>query len=88
MIIGGSGNNLGVILGAFIVMLLWGQAENLGPMLVQSLVAMMPEGPVKQQIIDSAVQMRLPLVGIALLVVLRYAPKGLIPEKLNVRGSR
>ncbi|ARQ13227.1 branched-chain amino acid ABC transporter permease protein (plasmid) [Rhizobium etli] len=81
VILGGSGNNWGAVLGALIVMLIWGQAENLGPALFQLFTAPLAEGPLKAHLIDTAVQMRLPMVGLMLLLVLRFSPRGLLPEK-------
>lgn len=81
VILGGSGNNWGSVLGALIIMLLWDEAENIGPMLFGFLTAGLPDGAIKSHLIDSAVQMRLPMVGLVLLLVLRFSPRGLIPEK-------
>ena len=81
VILGGSGNNWGSVLGALIIMLLWDEAENIGPMVFGFLTAGLPDGAIKQHLIDSAVQMRLPMVGLVLLLVLRFCPRGLIPEK-------
>ncbi|WFU92257.1 hypothetical protein QA644_33895 (plasmid) [Rhizobium sp. CC1099] len=81
VILGGSGNNWGAVLGALIVMLIWGQTENLGPAVFQLLTAPLAEGPLKAHLIDAAVQMRLPMVGLMLLLVLRFSPRGLLPEK-------
>lgn len=84
VILGGSGNNWGAVLGALVVMLIWIQAEYLGPLVLQVLTGPLSDGPLKAHLIDSAVQMRLPLVGIVLIAVLRFSPRGLIPE----RGSK
>ena len=43
--------------------------------------AVLPEGALKAHLIDSAAQMRLPTMGIVLLLALRFSPRGLIPEK-------
>lgn len=84
VILGGSGNNWGAVLGALVVMLIWIQAEYLGPLVLQVATGPLSDGPLKAHLIDSAVQMRLPLVGIVLIAVLRFSPRGLIPE----RGSK
>lgn len=81
VILGGSGNNWGAVLGALVVVLIWIQAEYLGPLVLQFLTGPMSDGPLKAHLIDSAVQMRLPLVGIVLIAVLRFSPRGLIPER-------
>ncbi len=81
VILGGSGNNWGSVLGALIVMLVWDMAESIGPAVFQVLTSPLADGPLKAHLIDSAVQMRLPVVGLALLLVLRFSPRGLLPEK-------
>jgi len=81
VILGGSGNNWGAIVGALIVMLLWDEAESIGPTLIGWITAPLQAGPLKHHLIDSAVQMRLPIIGLVLLLVLRFSPRGLIPEK-------
>ncbi|WP_127903259.1 branched-chain amino acid ABC transporter permease [Solirhodobacter olei] len=81
VILGGSGNNWGSVAGALIVMLLWDEAESVGPAILGFLTSPLPAGLIKQHLIDNAVQMRLPVVGAVLLLVLRFSPKGLIPEK-------
>ena len=40
---------------------------------------------VKQHLIQSAAYFRFLLVGIGLLIIMRYRPKGLIPEKINIK---
>ena len=37
--------------------------------------------PLKEHLLDSAAHMRLLTMGVILLVVLRFSPRGLIPEK-------
>jgi branched-chain amino acid transport system permease protein len=81
VILGGSGNNWGSVLGALIIMLIWDEAESVGPWLFTHLTAPLQDGPLKTHLIDAAVQMRLPVVGLVLLLVLRFSPRGLIPEK-------
>ncbi len=81
VILGGSGNNWGSVIGALIIMLLWDEAESVGPALLGFITEPLAAGALKQHLIDSAVQMRLPIVGLVLLLVLRFSPRGLIPEK-------
>jgi len=81
VILGGSGNNWGAVIGALIIMLMWDEAESVGPALLGFITEPMAAGALKQHLIDSAVQMRLPVVGLVLLLVLRFSPRGLIPEK-------
>ena len=82
VIIGGSGNNWGSVLGGLVVWMFWVEAEPIGAMMVEYLSAFLPEGnAVRDQLVANASQMRLTLMGILLLLVLRFNPKGLIPEK-------
>lgn len=81
VIVGGSGNNWGSILGGLLIGWLYLAVEFLGPQMMQILTAGLPEGNLKDHLQDTAAQMRLLTLGVVLLVVLRFAPKGLIPEK-------
>jgi branched-chain amino acid transport system permease protein len=81
VIVGGSGNNFGAILGGFLIWFLWVQVEPIGTWLVGVLTSGMAEGWLKTHLIDSAAQMRLLTMGIILLLVLRFYPRGLIPER-------
>lgn len=81
-IVGGSGNNYGAILGGFIVWFVWVEAEPFGIWLMEWITApMATDSPLKLHLIDSAAYMRLIVMGLVLLLVLRFSPKGLIPEK-------
>jgi ABC-type branched-subunit amino acid transport system permease subunit len=60
---------------------LWLAVEYLGPNLMGYVTAALPPGDLKTHLIDSAQHMRLVTLGIVLLLVLRFAPRGLIPEK-------
>lgn len=81
VIVGGSGNNWGAVLGGMLVWYLWIKVEPWGLTLMQLLTAGLPEGDLKTHLIDSAAHMRLLTMGIVLLLVLRFSPRGLIPEK-------
>lgn len=82
VIIGGSGNNWGAILGGLVIWLFWVEAEPIGLALVSFVVAVLPEGSIiKEHILSNAAQMRLTLMGALLLLALRFAPGGLIPER-------
>ncbi|MFY0661279.1 MAG: branched-chain amino acid ABC transporter permease [Shimia sp.] len=82
VIVGGSGNNLGAVLGGFLIWFLWVQVEPMGLWLMEVITAGMPEGSgLKKHLIDSAAHMRLLTMGVILLLVLRFSPRGLIPEK-------
>ncbi len=82
VIVGGSGNNFGAILGGMLIWWLWVQVEPLGLGLMNIVSSGLEDGsPLKERLIESAAHMRLLTMGIMLLVVLRFAPKGLIPER-------
>ena len=81
VIVGGSGNNWGSVLGGLLVGWLWLIVDNAGPIVVGVLTAGMADGALKSHFIDMAPQMRLLTLGVALLLVLRFSPRGLLPEK-------
>ena len=81
VIVGGSGNNWGAILGGLLVGWLWLIVDNAGPIVMGAVTAGMTDGALKSHLIDMAPQMRLLTLGVALLLVLRFSPKGLLPEK-------
>ncbi|MEH7827038.1 branched-chain amino acid ABC transporter permease [Gemmobacter denitrificans] len=81
VIVGGSGNNWGAFLGGLLVGWLWLMVETLGPQVMMAVTSGMAEGALKTHLIDSAQHMRLLTMGVILLLVLRFSPRGLIPEK-------
>ena len=82
VIIGGSGNNLGAIIGAFITWFVWIEAEPASLWLVGNLDLFLAEtSPLKLHLQNVAPQMRMVLMGLILVLVLRFSPKGILPEK-------
>lgn len=82
VIVGGSGNNLGAVLGGFVIWFFWVQVEPMGHALLSFLTSGMEEGSaLKDHLLESAAHMRLLTMGVILLCVLRFSPRGLIPEK-------
>ncbi|MGC1497205.1 MAG: branched-chain amino acid ABC transporter permease [Sulfitobacter sp.] len=82
VIVGGSGNNFGAVLGGFLIWFLWVQVEPMGLALMNFITYGMAEGsPLKAHLIESAAHMRLLTMGMVLLLVLRFSPRGLIPER-------
>ena len=82
VIVGGSGSNLGAVLGGTLIWFLWVQVEPMGLWLMQAVTAGMTDGSaLKQHLLASAAHMRLLTMGIVLLLVLRFSPRGLIPGK-------
>ena len=82
VIIGGSGNNWGAVLGGFFIWFFWIEAEPIGLWLIEVLTSFMDEGHwLRTSLIENAAHMRLAIVGIILLLALRYFPRGLVPEQ-------
>ena len=82
VIVGGSGNNWGAVLGGFLLWFFWIEVEPMGHWILSILTSGMTEGStLKEHLLDSAAHMRLMTMGVILLLTLRFAPKGLIPEK-------
>ncbi|MBG6147749.1 ABC-type branched-subunit amino acid transport system permease subunit [Labrenzia sp. EL_142] len=82
VILGGSGNNWGSVLGGFFVWFFWVEAEPLGAWLIDILtIGIGEENALRQHLIHNAAQMRLIVMGLLLLVVMRFMPLGLLPER-------
>lgn len=82
VIVGGSGSNLGAILGGFLIWFLWVQVEPMGLAVMDLVTSGMAEDNwLRIHLIESAAQMRLMTMGIIMILVLRFSPRGLIPEK-------
>ncbi|MGB3177706.1 MAG: branched-chain amino acid ABC transporter permease [Albidovulum sp.] len=81
VIVGGSGNNWGSVLGGFLIWFLWIKVEPWGHQLMDVITSGMAEGYLKSHLQESAAHMRLLTMGVVLLLVLRFSPRGLIPEK-------
>ena len=81
VIIGGSGNNWGAVLGGFLIWFFWIEAEPMGLWVMDALTSGMPDGHwLRMHLMDSAAHTRLMTMGLVLLLVLRFSPRGLIPE--------
>ena len=82
VIVGGSGNNWGAVLGGFVIWFFWIEAEPMGLWLMDVITAgMADDNPLREHLLDSAAHMRLMTMGLILLLVLRFSPRGLIPER-------
>ena len=82
VIVGGSGNNFGSVLGAFLIYFLWVMVEPIGLSLMDFLTAGMTDGSwLKTHLLESVAHMRLLTMGLVLLLILRFSPRGLLPEK-------
>jgi branched-chain amino acid transport system permease protein len=82
VIVGGSGNNWGAVLGGFLIWFVWVEAEPVGGWVMSVLTSGMdPSNPVRAQLVDAAPYMRPLMMGLILLLCLRFSPRGLIPER-------
>ncbi len=81
VIVGGSGNNWGSVLGGFLIWWLWVMVEPIGLWLMGAITYGMADGTLKTHLLESAAHMRLLTMGMVLLLVLRFSPKGLMPER-------
>jgi branched-chain amino acid transport system permease protein len=81
VIVGGSGNNWGAVLGGILLGWLWLIVESAGPLAMGYLTMPLPDGVLKAHLIEAAPHLRLITLGAVLLLVLRFSPKGLLPEK-------
>ena len=83
VIVGGTGNNFGAILGGFAVWFLWVQAAPMSLFLINFFTAHLPEtNELKIHLINSAPYFRFLIIGIGLLFIMRYRPQGILPEKI------
>ncbi|MEP4038748.1 branched-chain amino acid ABC transporter permease [Pseudophaeobacter sp.] len=82
VIVGGSGNNFGSVLGGFLIWFLWIKVEPMSLELITLLTSGLEEGSfLRGHLMENAAHMRLFTMGLILLLVLRFSPRGLIPEK-------
>ena len=83
VIIGGSGNNFGAILGGFEVWFLWIEAAPIALFLINLFTAGLAEtNALKLHLINSVPYFRFLMMGTGLLLIMRYRPKGILPEKI------
>lgn len=86
VILGGPGNNLGTIFGAVAVYIIWLMSEPLALFLMELAVNFGEStfGWDAPASLDSrALQARVFVIGLLITLVLRFAPKGLLPEKVK-----
>ena len=82
VILGGSGNNLGSVLGAFIIWFIWIQSGPMGLWAVEILGNNIQEGSASLEFIEDRVHyLRLIFMGTILLLIMRFSPGGILPEK-------
>ena len=85
VIVGGSGNNLGSVVGGILIWFVWIQAEPIATGLFALVSSgLLPDGSeLAQTLLERAPQMRTLIMGVMLLVVLRLTPRGILPEELQ-----
>jgi len=86
VIVGGSGNNFGAILGGFAVWFLWIEAAPIALFLINLFTMGLPEtNALKAHLVESVPYFRYLMMGIGLLLIMRYRPKGILPEKIEIK---
>jgi len=84
VIVGGSGNNFGAILGGFAVWFVWIEAAPVALYLINIFTSGLEEtSQFKNHLVNSVPYFRYLMMGIGLLLIMRYRPKGIIPEKIK-----
>lgn len=89
VILGGSGNNLGAIFGAIFVYLIWTVSEPATLIMFEALQTygkLWFDWDAPGDLMSRALQMRVFVIGLTITLVLRYAPKGVLPEKVTRHG--
>lgn len=81
VVVGGSGNNWGAVLGAILIWFVWVKAEVWGPSLMSFLTQPVPDGPLRNHLVNAAPHVRFIAMGAVLLLVLRFALRGLLLEE-------
>ena len=86
VIVGGSGNNFGAILGGFAVWFLWIESAPIALFLINFFTVGIPAtNTLKVHLIESVPYFRFLMMGLGLLLIMRYRPKGILPEKIDIK---
>ncbi len=86
VIVGGSGNNFGAILGGFVVWFLWIESAPIALFLINFFTVGIPAtNSLKAHLIESVPYFRFLMMGLGLLLIMRYRPKGILPEKIDIK---
>ena len=82
VIVGGSGNNLGSVIGAFVIWFLWIESGPMGLWLAETVKELSGgSNSLSDFLYEKAHFLRLVLMGSVMLIVLRFSPGGIFPEK-------
>ena len=83
VIVGGSGNNFGAILGGFVVWFLWVESPTIALFMVNLFTSHLPEtNEIRIHLVNSVPYFRYLMMGIGVLLILRYRQQGILPEKI------
>jgi branched-chain amino acid transport system permease protein len=85
VIVGGAGNNLGALFGAVLIIMVWNISEPMSVAIFQAIdqgLRTLGWGSIPD-VASRALQMRVFFLGLLIVLVLRFAPRGLIPERLS-----
>jgi branched-chain amino acid transport system permease protein len=88
VILGGAGNNLGTLFGAVFVYIIWTMSEP-AALFVFDIIRHIGDSvgwDAPQDLDSRALQARVFVIGLTISLVLRYAPKGVIPERIAHHG--
>ena len=90
VIVGGSGNNMGSVLGGFLIWFFWIEAEPIGVWFIDFATSWLDgSNPVRLHLMSTAQHMRLFIMGLVLLLIMRFNPGGLLPEvTTRVNGQK
>lgn len=87
VIVGGSGNNLGAVFGGFFIWFMWIEAEPASIAFMDLITSSMdPTDSLREHLLKSAPHLRLAIMGLVLLLTMRFMPKGIIPEKTRLHS--
>tara|TARA_B100000686_G_C16733819_1_gene942403 strand:+ start:438 stop:1811 length:1374 start_codon:yes stop_codon:yes gene_type:complete len=84
VIVGGTGNNLGGIIGGFIIWFVWIEAAPASQYIIEILTSGLdPNNKFRLHMLESIPYFRYLIMGSILLLIMRYRPKGILPEKIR-----
>ena len=82
VIVGGSGNNWGAVLGGMLIWFLWVEVEPISVFLADKAIVLFGMGDAASALLlDRVAYLRHFTMGLILLLVLRFNPRGLLPER-------
>ena len=74
------------MIGGFLIWFVWIQAEPAGVWLIEAVTAGFGEdSAVRQHLLANAQHMRVFVMGLVLLLVMRFTPGGILPENMKAK---